>query len=111
MEAEQAERAGDYGKVAEIRYGHIKETQTEVDRLKAELEEKQSSERMLKEEVTSDDIADVVSRWTGIPVSKMIQSEREKLLEFRRWNYINELQGKKKPLKLSLMRFAVLVPA
>ncbi len=80
LEADQAERAGDYGKVAEIRYGRIKETQTEVDKLKAELEEKQSSERMLKEEVTSDDIADVVSRWTGIPVSKMIQSEREKLL-------------------------------
>jgi ATP-dependent Clp protease ATP-binding subunit ClpB len=80
LEADQAERAGDYGKVAEIRYGRIKETQNEVDKLKAELEEKQSSERMLKEEVTSDDIADVVSRWTGIPVSKMIQSEREKLL-------------------------------
>lgn len=80
LEADQAERAGDYGKVAEIRYGRIKETQAEVDKLKAELEEKQSSERMLKEEVTSDDIADVVSRWTGIPVSKMVQSEREKLL-------------------------------
>lgn len=80
LEADQAERAGDYGKVAEIRYGRIKETQKEVEELKAELEEKQTSDRMLKEEVTSDDIADIVSRWTGIPVSKMIQSEREKLL-------------------------------
>lgn len=80
LEADQAERAGDYGKVAEIRYGRIKEAQSEVDRLKVELEEKQASGRMLKEEVTSDDIADVVARWTGIPVSKMVQSEREKLL-------------------------------
>ena len=80
LEADQAERAGDYGRVAEIRYGRIKEAQAEVEKLKAELEEKQVSGRMLKEEVTSDDIADVVSRWTGIPVSKMVQSEREKLL-------------------------------
>ena len=80
LEADQAERAGDYGKVAELRYGKIKETQVEVDRLKNELEENQSGSRMLKEEVTADDIAGVVSRWTGIPVTKMIQSEREKLL-------------------------------
>lgn len=80
LEAEQAERAGDYGRVAEIRYGKIKESQDKVDALKKELEEKQSGSRMLKEEVTSDDIAGVVSRWTGIPVTKMIQSEREKLL-------------------------------
>ncbi len=80
LEAEQAERAGDYGKVAELRYGKIKEAQDNVEKLKAELAEKQESKRMLKEEVTSEDIADVVSRWTGIPVSKMIQSEREKLL-------------------------------
>jgi len=80
LEAEQAERAGDYGRVAEIRYGKIKESQDKVDVLKEELEEKQSGNRMLKEEVTSDDIAGVVSRWTGIPVTKMIQSEREKLL-------------------------------
>ena len=80
LEADQAERAGDYGKVAELRYGKIKETQVEVDRLKKELEENQSGSRMLKEEVTADDIAGVVSRWTGIPVTKMIQSEREKLL-------------------------------
>ena len=80
LEAEQAERAGDYGKVAEIRYGRIKEAQDEVEKLKATLLENQKDHRMLKEEVTADDIAGVVSRWTGIPVSKMIQSEREKLL-------------------------------
>lgn len=80
LEAEQAERAGDYGKVAELRYGKIKEAQDKVEKLKVELAEKQQDSRMLKEEVTSEDIADVVSRWTGIPVSKMVQSEREKLL-------------------------------
>lgn len=80
LEAEQAERAGDYGKVAEIRYGRIKQAQDEVEKLKKELEEKQGTGRMLKEEVTAEDIADVVSRWTGIPVNKMVQSEREKLL-------------------------------
>ncbi|MBK0381777.1 ATP-dependent chaperone ClpB [Pedobacter sp. SD-b] len=80
LEAEQAERAGDYGKVAEIRYGRIKETQEEVDKLKAELESKTSDNRMLKEEVTSEDVAGVVARWTGIPVNKLIASEREKLL-------------------------------
>ena len=80
LEADQAERAGDYGKVAEIRYGRIKESQDKVDVLKRELAEKQTSSRMLKEEVTAEDIADVVSRWTGIPVSRMVQSEREKLL-------------------------------
>ena len=80
LEAEQAERAGDYGKVAELRYGTIVEAQQQVEDLKAALLENQSDSRMLKEEVTADDIAGVVSRWTGIPVSKMIQSEREKLL-------------------------------
>ncbi len=80
LEAEQAERAGDYGKVAELRYGTIIEAQAEVEKLKAALLENQSDSRMLKEEVTADDIAGVVSRWTGIPVNKMIQSEREKLL-------------------------------
>ncbi len=80
LEADQAERAGDYGKVAEIRYGKIKEAQDEVEKLKKELEATQVDSRMLKEEVTSEDIAGVVSRWTGIPVTKMIQSEREKLL-------------------------------
>ncbi|HEY0897742.1 MAG TPA: ATP-dependent chaperone ClpB [Sphingobacteriaceae bacterium] len=81
LEAQQAERAGDYGKVAELRYGKIKEAQDESEELKKQLEDQQKSEaRMLKEEVTSEDIAGVVSRWTGIPVTKMIQSEREKLL-------------------------------
>lgn len=80
IEAEQAERAGDYGRVAEIRYGRIKESQDKVESLKNELAEKQVDSRMLKEEVTAEDIAGVVSRWTGIPVTKMVQSEREKLL-------------------------------
>lgn len=80
LEADQAERAGDYGKVAELRYGKIKESQDKVEKLKVELTEKQQSNRMLKEEVTAEDIADVVSKWTGIPVNKMVQSEREKLL-------------------------------
>ncbi len=80
LEADQAERAGDYGRVAEIRYGRIKESQDKVEALKKELAEKQSDTRMLKEEVTAEDIAGVVSRWTGIPVAKMVQSERDKLL-------------------------------
>jgi ATP-dependent Clp protease ATP-binding subunit ClpB len=80
LEADQAERAGDYGKVAELRYGRIREAQEEVEKLKKELLENKDDSRMLKEEVTAEDIAGVVSRWTGIPVSKMIQSEREKLL-------------------------------
>ena len=80
LEADQAERAGDYGRVAELRYGKIKEAQDEVETLKIELVETQLDSRMLKEEVTAEDIAGVVSRWTGIPVTKMIQSEREKLL-------------------------------
>lgn len=81
LEAEQAERAGNYERVAELRYGRIKESQDQVESLKKELATIQGENRMLKEEVTSDDIADVVSRWTGIPVQKMIQSEREKLLK------------------------------
>src|SRR6202012_1379870 len=80
LEAEQAERAGDYGKVAELRYGTIVKAQQEVEELKAALANNTDDSRMLKEEVTAEDIAGVVSRWTGIPVSKMIQSEREKLL-------------------------------
>jgi len=80
LEADQAERAGDYGKVAEIRYGKIKEAQDKVEQLKITLESQQSESRMLKEEVTADDIAGVVARWTGIPVTKLVSSEREKLL-------------------------------
>jgi ATP-dependent Clp protease ATP-binding subunit ClpB len=80
LEADQAERAGDYGKVAELRYGKISEAQQDLERMKKELASTESHGRMLKEEVTAEDIAGVVSRWTGIPVTKMIQSEREKLL-------------------------------
>ncbi len=80
LEAEQAERAGDYGKVAELRYGRIKEAQDEVEKLKIELQQKQADSRMLNEEVTAEDIAGVVSRWTGVPVTRLIASEREKLL-------------------------------
>ncbi|WP_367865961.1 ATP-dependent chaperone ClpB [Pedobacter sp. WC2423] len=80
LEADQAERAGDYGKVAEIRYGKIKEAQDKVEQLKVVLESQQGEGRMLKEEVTADDIAGVVARWTGIPVTKLVSSEREKLL-------------------------------
>jgi ATP-dependent Clp protease ATP-binding subunit ClpB len=80
LEAAQAERAGDYGRVAEIRYGKIKEAQDRAAQVKAELENQQADSRMLKEEVTADDIAGVVARWTGIPVTKLIASERAKLL-------------------------------
>ena len=80
FEAERAEREGDYGKVAELRYGTIKEKETEIEELQKQLHERQGGRAMIKEEVDAEDIADVVSRWTGIPVSKMLQSEREKLL-------------------------------
>ena len=79
-EAERAEREGDYGKVAEIRYGKIKAREEENAAIQTQLHEMQGSAAMIKEEVDSEDIADVVSRWTGIPVSKMMQSERDKLL-------------------------------
>ena len=80
FEAEKAEREGDYGRVAEIRYGKIKTLENEIKSLQEQLHSAQGSDAMIKEEVTAEDIADVVSRWTGIPVSKMLQSEREKLL-------------------------------
>ena len=80
FDAERAEREGDYGRVAEIRYGKIKALEDEIARVQEELRNTQGSEAMIKEEVTAEDIADVVSRWTGIPVSKMLQSERDKLL-------------------------------
>jgi len=79
-QADKAEREGDYGKVAELRYGKIKELETEIDKLQDELHSMQGNSAMIKEEVDSFDIADVVSRWTGIPVNKMLQSERDKLL-------------------------------
>nr|WP_315167137.1 ATP-dependent chaperone ClpB [uncultured Flavobacterium sp.] len=79
-EAERAERDGDYGKVAEIRYGKIKEAQERLDVLLKQLQENQSGTSLIKEEVTREDIAEVVAKWTGIPVVKMLQGEREKLL-------------------------------
>ena len=81
LEADQAERSGDYGKVAEIRYGKIKDAEAKLDTLKNELIEKQADSKMIKEEVDAEEIAEVVSKWTGIPVSKMIESERVKLLK------------------------------
>jgi ATP-dependent Clp protease ATP-binding subunit ClpB len=80
FEAEQAERQGNYEKVAEIRYGKIKESEKELETLKAKFADLKLKSTLIKEEVDSEEIADVVSRWTGIPVSKMLQSEREKLL-------------------------------
>ncbi len=80
QEAEQAERAGDYGRVAEIRYGRIKETEAKLAELNTKLHETQEGSRLVKEEVDAEDIAQVVSRWTGVPVTRMLQSEREKLL-------------------------------
>ena len=80
FEAERAEREGNYGKVAEIRYGKLQALEAEIQSIQEQLKQAQGAEAMVKEEVTTDDIADVVSRWTGIPVSKMLQSEREKLL-------------------------------
>jgi ATP-dependent Clp protease ATP-binding subunit ClpB len=79
-QAEQAERVGDYGKVAEIRYGKIKQKEEEIAQVQEKLKTMQGGAAMIKEEVDSEDIADVVSKWTGIPVNKMMQSEREKLL-------------------------------
>ena len=80
FEADKAEREGNYGKVAEIRYGKLKALEDEIKHIQYDLKHKQGDNAMIKEEVTAEDIADVVSRWTGIPVSKMLQSEREKLL-------------------------------
>jgi ATP-dependent Clp protease ATP-binding subunit ClpB len=80
FEAEKAEREGDYGRVAEIRYGKIKQKEAEIQEIEEKLKTMQGAAAMIKEEVDSEDIADVVSRWTGIPVNKMMQSEREKLL-------------------------------
>ncbi len=80
FEAERAEREGDYGKVAEIRYGKLKQLENDIAAQQEQLRNRQGAEAMVKEEVTPDDIADVVARWTGIPVTRMLQSEREKLL-------------------------------
>lgn len=80
IEADEAERQGNYERVAELRYGRMKDAEREIDRLKNELEKQKGSGSLIKEEVDAEDIAEVVARWTGIPVSKMMQSEREKLL-------------------------------
>ena len=80
IEAEQAERSGDFGRVAEIRYGKVTESEKKLEELKAKLSEMQGESSLLKEEVGSEDIAEVVARWTGIPVQKMLESDREKLL-------------------------------
>ena len=80
LEADKAEREGDYGRVAEIRYGKLQALENEIKSIQEDLKKKQGDSALIKEEVTAEDIADVVSRWTGIPVSKMLQSEREKLL-------------------------------
>ena len=80
LEAERAERSGDYGRVAEIRYGRLKEKEAEIASIQQELIQAQGDSALIREEVTAEDIADIVSRWTGIPVGKMLQSEREKLL-------------------------------
>ncbi|MCM8568180.1 ATP-dependent chaperone ClpB [Gramella jeungdoensis] len=81
LEAERAEREGDYGKVAEIRYGKIKEAQERLEKLQQKVTENQNEKSLIQEEVTNEDIAEVVAKWTGIPVTKMLQSEREKLLK------------------------------
>lgn len=80
LEAEQAERSGNYGKVAEIRYGKIRETEANIEKWKEQLKELQGQQALIKEEVTSEDIAEIVSKWTGIPVNRMLQGEKEKLL-------------------------------
>ncbi|MCA4897358.1 MAG: ATP-dependent chaperone ClpB [Bacteroidota bacterium] len=80
IEAEQAEKAGDYGRVAEIRYGKMTEAEKRIKALELKIKEMQQDDSLLKEEVDSEDIAEVVAKWTGIPVSKMLQSEKEKLL-------------------------------
>ena len=80
FEAEKAEREGDYGKVAEIRYGKLQALDKEIEDTQKQLRDMQGDKAMIKEEVDAEDIADVVSRWTGIPVSKMLQSEKDKLL-------------------------------
>lgn len=80
IEAERAEREGNYERVAEIRYSKLKSLQDDINAIQSQLRNAQGAEAMVREEVTADDIAEVVSRWTGIPVTRMLQSEREKLL-------------------------------
>ncbi len=81
FEAEQAERNGDYAKVAEIRYGKLKELEEKLEKAQQELADKQAKSSLIKEEVTAEDVAEVVAKWTGVPVQKMLQSDKEKLLK------------------------------
>ncbi|MDK2910848.1 MAG: ATP-dependent Clp protease ATP-binding subunit ClpB [Bacteroidales bacterium] len=85
IEAEQAEREGNYGRVAELRYGKVREAENEIERLKRQLTEIQGDKPMINEEVTAEEVAQVVSKWTGIPVTRMLQSEREKLLHLEEY--------------------------
>jgi ATP-dependent Clp protease ATP-binding subunit ClpB len=80
LQAEQAERSGDYGKVAELRYGKIREAEANIEKFKSELDVKQQKQALIREEVSAEDIAEIVSSWTGIPVNKMLEGERDKLL-------------------------------
>ena len=110
FEADKAEREGDYGKVAEIRYGKIKQKEEEIKEVQAKLKTMQGAAAMIKEEVDSDDIADVVSRWTGIPVSKMMQSEKDKLLRLESELHTRVI-GQEEAINAIAMRFVVVVPA
>ena len=98
FEAEQAEKAGDYGKVAEIRYGKIAEAERKLDSLQQDMKEAQGEHSLLKEEVDSEDIAEVVAKWTGIPVTRMLQSEREKLLHLEE-ELSNRVAGQEEAIK------------
>jgi len=95
VQADRAEREGDYGTVAEIRYGKLQETEAKMNTLQKQLDETQTGDSLIKEEVTYDDIAEVVAKWTGIPVSKMLQSDREKLLHLEQALH-NRLVGQEK---------------
>jgi len=88
FEAEQAERNGDYGKVAELRYGKIRDAEEQLKQYEAELKDMKENQRLLKEEVDAEDIAEIISKWTGIPVNKMMQSEKSKLLDLE--NYLHK---------------------
>ena len=109
FEAEKAEREGDYGKVAEIRYGKLQALENEIKDIQEDLKHKQGDSAMIKEEVTAEDIADVVSRWTGIPVNKMLQSERDKLLHLEQELHLRVVgQDEAIPLSISTIRFVTL---
>lgn len=98
FEAEQAERLGDYGKVAELRYGKIKEEEKKVKNLENELNKKYRDNKMIKEEVNKEDIADIISKWTGIPITKMLQNEREKLINLEKELH-NRIIGQNKAIE------------